>query len=537
MVQAPAAGLKATGCFFQRSTGALIRLVGFCNIVSSLVSTDPASGEPVGSVPVATRSSVTQAVESARSAQEAWAGTDVRDRVRVLQRFRRILARDRDELTALLTRENGKPRIESLMADLIPTLETAKHLERLAPRALAPSRFRLRNPLTMERTSSIERAPLGVVGIIAPWNFPLSIPATGALSALVAGNGVVLKPSEHTPLIAQAMVDRLHEAGVPEGLLRVVHGKGPVGAALAQSDVDGMVFTGSVATGQKVAAAANERCIPTLLELGGKDPALVLPGADAAATTRGISWGAFTNAGQACASVERCFVPTAEAADWQARFQVAADALRVGPGLEPDVEMGPVIDDAAVRRIRDHIQDAEKRGAHVIAGGDVLDELGPRFIAPTVIADADPSMTCMREETFGPTLPIMAADGEDAVAAANDCDYGLTASVWGPSKQAEPVAHRMEAGTVTINDCVYTFAAPETPWSGWKRSGNGTSHGPNALDAVTQIRHINRARHGRQSKWHHPYDEGLDDLMGGATGFLHGGGKEARRMLRGLRRR
>lgn len=495
-----------------------------------LKSIDPATGDVVGEVETATRSSVGQAVEAARRAQVSWGAMPATDRADVVQRFRRLLADRRTEAAGLVTRESGKPKVEAMMADVFTTLETARFLAKQAPALLASRRVPLGNPLVYDRRSTVTPEPLGVVGVVAPWNYPLSIPATGVLTALVAGNAVVLKPSEQTPLTGAWLADLLHEAGVPRGALQVVQGDGTVGGALVASDVDGVLFTGSVETGHKVHAECAPRFAPACLELGGKDPMVVLDGARAPVAQAGAAWGAFTNAGQTCAAVERLYVPTTESAGWTAGLGSAAEGLTLGHGLEPTTQMGPVIDDPAAKRILNQVKDAEKRGARIVTGGEVREDLGPRFIAPTVLADVDNDMPVMQDETFGPVLPIMGHAGtDDAVRLANDSRYGLSASVWGPRPIAEAVAARIDAGTVTVNDCLYTYAAPETPWGGWKESGVGLSHGIWGLGEVTRIRHINAGPGRSASPWYYPYDEDLEALMDGGIRFLHGGaaGKKA----------
>ncbi len=495
--------------------------------MATLKSTDPGNDELVGEVPVATASQVRQAIDSARAAQPEWAARPLSERTDILRSFEALLLERRDEACRLVSRESGKPLAEARMADVFTTLQTARHLAKHAAPLLGAKRFRLRNPLLADRTSTVSREPLGVVGVIAPWNYPLSIPAAGLLPSLVVGNTVVFKPSEHTPIIGQWLTDALHDAGVPEDVLHIVHGAGTVGKAVAQSDVDGLLFTGSVATGQAVAREHVDRFTPLVLELGGKDPMVVLDGARFDLTVDGALWGAFTNAGQTCAAVERLYVPRAEEQAYLDALVAGAGKLRLGHGLEEGVQMGPLINEAAVKRVMEQVRDAEKSGATILAGGHVRDDLGPRFVEPTVISGVDHTMSVMRDETFGPLLPVMPHDGpDDAVRLANDTTFGLSASVWGPRNAVGPVAARIKAGSVTCNDCLYTYAAPEAPWGGWNQSGIGASHGELGLEAVTRWKHTNRApARRRRSPWYYPYDESLEKLMDDGMTFLHGGSK------------
>ncbi|MDX1612123.1 MAG: aldehyde dehydrogenase family protein, partial [Candidatus Thermoplasmatota archaeon] len=343
---------------------------------------------------------------------------------------------------------------------------------------------------------------------------------------LFAGNGVVLKPSEKTPLVGQLLADLLTEAGIPEDLLQVVQGPGePTGRSLVEAGPDLLVFTGSVATGRKVATELAGQLTPHVLELGGKDPMLVLDDADLDLAARGAAWGAFTNAGQTCAAVERIYVHEDVAQPFLDRVVAQAQAIRVGRGDAPGTDMGPMIDQDARAACHAQVEDARKHGATVLTGGEPLDELGPTYYPPTVLTDVTPEMVVMREETFGPVLPIqVVADDEEALALANDSPYGLSASVWTTDRtRGLAIARRLTAGTVTLNDCLYTYAACETPWGGAKDSGHGHTHGRWGLLAMTRLKHINRARPRRAgSPWYFPYDEDLDRVADEGFEFLYG---------------
>ncbi len=497
------------------------------------MSVDPATEQPIGEVPVADAVAVAGAVQRARDAQGAWAQRSLSERLAVLERFQRILLDRRGELAELISREAGKPLIEARLAELFPALEMIAYLGREGRSVLSPERSRLDNAMLKDRTSTVGREPVGVVGIIAPWNYPFSIPATQALSALYAGNGVVLKPSEHTPLIGAELEHLLVEAGLPPELLQVVHGPGePTGEALVSSKLDALLFTGSVATGRAIMAQAGPKLTPVSLELGGKDPMIVCEDANLELAVQGAVWGAFTNAGQTCASVERVYVHQAVSEAFVEGVVQATQERTLGPGLDPDTEIGPLIEPAAVERVEQHVQDAVKQGAGIQAGGQRLPELGARFYAPTVLTDVTHEMRVMTEETFGPVLPIMTVEGDaQAIELANDSPYGLTASIWSQDKRrARSLATRLQAGTVTINDCVYTFAACETPWGGEKSSGVGRTHGRWGLQAVTRIKHVNEARGARScSPWYYPYDDDLDALGDEGLELLYG------RKLQGLK--
>ncbi len=509
----------------------------------SLTSVNPATGETIDAVAIAGEDDVREALEAARDAQKVWGTRTPEERLGVLETFSDLVMDQRDNVASLITQEAGKPLAEARIADIMPTLEMTAYLGRHGEEVLSGERFRLANPLLMDRTSEIHREPLGVVGIISPWNYPFSIPATQILSALYAGNGVVFKPSEKTPLIGQRLVELLWEAGVPPDLVRLVQGPGePTGQALAEADIDLLIFTGSVSTGKTVATEVASRLTPHVLELGGKDPMLVLEDANVELAARGAVWGAFTNAGQTCSAVERVYVHEAIADAFVEHVVEATQALRVGLGDQEGIDMGPLIDEAQLARVEAHVEDATAKGAQILTGGQRLKASGDRFYAPTVLIDVDHDMDVMVEETFGPLLPIMPiSDDREAVELANATDYGLTASVWtADTRRAEAIAHELEAGTVTINDCVYTYAACETPWGGVKASGLGHTHGRAGLVAMTQTKHINKARGGRaRSPWYYPYDHDLKQVTDDGLEFLYGsklkGLKAAGATLRRLR--
>jgi acyl-CoA reductase-like NAD-dependent aldehyde dehydrogenase len=491
-----------------------------------VVSVNPATGEVLRELECAGGGEVQAAVVRARAAQGAWAEIGVRRRIAVLREFQRRLQEKKSEIAEAITREAGKPVAEALTTEVLVVLDSARFLIENAHRLLRDEPVPHGNLVAKLKRGRLVREPYGVVGIISPWNYPFSIPATESLAALVAGDAVVLKPSEFTPLVALELESLLHAAGVPQDVFQVVVGDGATGAALVHSrgetGIDKLVFTGSVATGKRIAAAAVERLLPVVLELGGKDPMLVLDDADVDVASSAAVWGAFVNAGQTCLSVERCYVHRSLYEAFLKACVEKTRKLRVGHGLDRDTDVGPMIHERQLRIVESHLEDAVARGARVLIGGARVPELGPTFYKPTVLADVTHEMRIMREETFGPVLPVVAFDSdEDAVRLANDSEFGLAASIFTrDDSRGERLARRIHAGTVMVNDVVSCFGISEAPHGGVKSSGVGRAHGRFGLEEMVRLKYLDvDLMPGMKKVWWYGYGASFARQMEGFVDF------------------
>ena len=454
----------------------------------------PLDGALIGRLPQATPDDVAAAVARARVAQPGWAGTNLWQRSDILARFAQLVLERQDELLDLIHAENGKSRLHGL-EEVLDVLLTAGYLAARAPDQLKPQRRRGAIPgLTSTR---VHYRPKGVVGLIAPWNYPLTLVASDSLAALAAGNAVVVKPDSLTPFTALLVAELLADAGLPQDLFQVVPGPGrELGTPLIEA-VDHVMFTGSSATGAKVAEQCSAKLTSCSAELGGKNPMIVLADADIGRAVENAMSACFSTSGQLCVSIERIYVHAAVYHRFVAALVDRTTALRLGAGAGWDVDLGPLISQPHLDKVAGQVQDAVDKGARVLAGGRRRPDLGPLFFEPTILDGVDERMALHREETFGPVVAVyQVADDDEAVAAANDTAYGLNASVWGrDTAHARAVAGRLRAGSVNVNEgYAATFGAVDAPMGGMGLSGLGRRHGPEGLRGFTEPQTISVER-------------------------------------------
>jgi len=499
--------------------------------VGTLPSINPATGEVVAQFQRTPPSLLAGIVARARTAQDAWARLPIRDRCVRLNLLRERMLASRDALADAVVRESGKPRVEALFADIFVALDTAAYFSKHAARLLRPESVPHHSMAAKAKSGRLVYEPLGVIGIISSWNYPLAIPLSQIIPAVAAGNAIVCKTSDFTPQCG-ALIEKLFaDAGFPKDLVTIVQGGGEVGQALIDAAPEKVLFTGSVATGRRVAEACAKKLIPSVLELGGKDAMIVLADADLDVASSAAAWGSYTNCGQVCLSVERLFVEQSVSERFAALCLEKTKKLRLGPGNDPATDVGPLIRPHHVQRMRELIQDAVQRGAKVLCGGNPRPDLGPNFFEPAVIVNVDSTMKLFQEETFGPILAMQSVrDAEEAVIRANDSPFALAASVWTrDAARGEAIASRLRAGAVMVNDAISYFAIAEAPHGGCGASGWGRTHGKAGLLEMVQTKYIDLDRlPGSEKPWWYRYGADLERAADSFLQFELSGGIAAR---------
>jgi acyl-CoA reductase-like NAD-dependent aldehyde dehydrogenase len=489
---------------------------------------NPATGELITTIPIQGADELAEMAAAAREVQPQWEAIGFDGRARIMRRAQKWFFDNADRVLDQVVAETGKTYEDAQLTDFGYTVSALGFWAKQAGKYLADERVpSWNNPVAAGKKLVIRYAPMGLVGVIGPWNFPIVNSFGDCIPALMAGNTVILKPSEVTPLSALLMVEMMRECGLPEGVFQVATGDGGTGAALI-SQVDCVMFTGSSRTGQAVMKAAADALVPCYLELGGKDPMIVCADANVERAANAAAYWSMNNAGQVCTSVERCYVEAPIYDEFLARVTETVRGLRQGePTGVGTVDVGAVIFPPQMDIVEEHVRDAVAKGAKVVTGGHGHSEHG-RYYEPTVLVDVDHSMKCMTEETFGPTLPIMKIDNaEEGVRLANDSDYGLQASVWtGDVKRGESLARRVQAGVVCVNDAQVNYTALNLPMGGWKSSGIGTRHGSAGIRKYTKVQSLLVTRRGlKREPFMFPYKKRQTMLLRSFLKLFYGRGR------------
>jgi acyl-CoA reductase-like NAD-dependent aldehyde dehydrogenase len=489
---------------------------------------NPATGEVIRSVPTTSAEELRAMAERGRAAQPAWEALGFDGRGKILRRAQKWVVDNAERIAKTIVEESGKTYEDALLAEVNYAANAFGFWAKHAPDYLGDERVRSANPFVLGRKLVVRYRPLGLVGVIGPWNYPLTNSFGDCIPAMAAGNAVILKPAEATPLTSLLLAEGMKEVGLPEGIYQVAPGSGSkLGPELIDL-ADMIMFTGSTETGKKIMERASRTLTPVSLELGGKDPMIVLADADVERAANAAAYYSMQNGGQTCISVERVYVEAPIYDDFVARVAQKVGALRQGVPTGPGaVDVGAITSPPQMELIARHVDDARKAGAKVLVGGHVREGAGD-FYEPTVLVDVDHSMTAMMEETFGPTLPIMkVASADEAVRLANDSPFGLAASVWTKdAARGEEIARRVEAGAVCVNDAQLNYFALELPMGGWKTSGLGQRHGAQGIRKYARQQSLLITRLAPKKDIHmFPYKARTTNLLVRGIKLLYGRGK------------
>jgi acyl-CoA reductase-like NAD-dependent aldehyde dehydrogenase len=466
----------------------------------------PAKGEVIGEIEETSLDQVSVFYEKGKSAFKEWSQLAISERLSYLRKLKEVMTNEMEEIAKVIADDTGKVLTEALVADIMPTLDGIDHICNHGAKAL--KRHKATTPLLLfGKSSFIEYMPRGVVLVISPWNYPLQLAMVPMVSALAAGNSVILKPSEVTPLVGKCIEELFDKAGFPNGVVQVAHGGKEVGAAFTNGKPDYIFFTGSVKTGRIIQEVAAKELIPTTLELGGKDPMIVFADAHLERAAKGAAWAAFTNSGQVCMSTERLYVESSIYSNFLSLLKKEVLSLR--QGIDVDADVGSMTFPTQIQIVKDQLEEAIYKGAVLETGIPPKDWEKGMFLPPTIVSNVSHDMKIIQEETFGPLLPVIPFESEEeALSLANDTVYGLNASVWSNDlEKARRVASKLISGAVVINDAIITVANHGLPFGGAKHSGIGRYHGEAGLRIFCHEKSIieDRGRKRTEIQWY-PYE-------------------------------
>lgn len=472
---------------------------------------NPATGEELGQVPNTAMRDLPDMFNRARRAQKLWGEKSFKQRAQAITKMRKYIVAHADELSSIISKSNGKTRVDALATEVLPCSLACDWYSRHAEKVLGDKKIAIDSLLFFNKRTVMQRKPLGVVGIISPWNYPLSIPFGEIVMGLMAGNAILLKVAAATPLVGEAINRIVESADLPKGLFQQIVGSGgEVSTALFENSIDKIFFTGSVDVGKQLMAQASQTLTPLSLELGGNDPMIVFEDADLERAANGAAWAGFQNAGQSCGGVERVYVHESVYEEFLALMIEKTRALRHGSGESFDVDIGSMTTKGQLNTVLRHVEDALQKGARIVAQSRPVGSQKGFFHPATLMVDTTEDMLLIRDETFGPVIPVMKFSSEtEAIAAANNSDLALTSSVWTKNlARGKRVAALLESGVTTINDHLYTHGLSEMPWGGWKHSGLGRTHGYEGLLEMTHAKAINwDILPAKRNLWWYPFDE------------------------------
>lgn len=462
---------------------------------SHLTAYQPSTGEKLGLVECINVEHMPEIIQEAKNAQKIWSSYSFEKRAKHILAIRDYIIDHSESIAKIISMNTGKTFSDALQTEVLPTIIGIDWYAKKSKKHLAKKRINPANVLFANKFTYLTRIPLGVVGIVSPWNYPFTIPFGDIIMGLMAGNAVLYRPAEETPLVAQEIEKIIKVADLPQGLCRMTLGRGPeISTAWLQHGIDKLFFTGSVQVGKLLMKQAAETLTPVSLELGGNDPMIVLEDANLERAANGAIWAGFQNSGQSCAAVERVYVHESVASEFLVLLKEKTLQLRQGIDRGNfDTDVGSMILERQLNTVKQHVDQAIEKGATIFAQGKIRDAEGKNFYPATVLTNVNHDMPVMNQETFGPVMGVMTfSTDQEAIRLANDSDFGLTSSVWTMNhKRGKRIAEQLETGITTINDHLFSHGMSELPWLGWKNSGMGVTHSHLGLEEMTQIKAVN----------------------------------------------